>query len=157
MTVAIPLSQGQVALVDDEDADLATLTWSAARHGKLFYGSRHVYIDGKRTTQALHQVIGARKGIVGPVDHKDRDGLNNTRDNLRAATVSQNGANKAIQSNNTSGVKGVSWNKRDEKWQAKVQVKGRAQSCGTFDKMEDAEESVRAVRARIFGEYACHE
>lgn len=157
MAVSIPLTQDKAALVDDEDADLASWGWCAAKLRKTFYAQRHIYRDdGVRTSQLLHRVIGARMSIEGEVDHRDRNGLNCTRKNLRAATASQNKANQALQSNNTSGVKGVSWNKRDCKWQAKIVVNGKAKAVGTFNDLGLAEVAVQRARERAFGEYACH-
>jgi hypothetical protein len=66
------------------------------------------------------------------------------------------GEYEALQANNTSGVKGVSWNRRDQKWQAKIVVNGRSRAVGTFIDLEAAKEAVRAARERAFGEYACH-
>jgi hypothetical protein len=152
MAVSIPLTQGKTALVDDEDGDLAVLDWYAHKNYKTFYAERTV----SNRTQCLHQVIAARIGISGEVDHRDRNGLNNQRSNLRAATASQNGANRTLRSDNKSGVKGVSWNKRHGKWYSQIRVNGRLRHLGSFDNLKLAEAAVQKAREQAFGEYACH-
>jgi|SRR5665213_808869 len=105
----IQLTQGKVTTIDDVDADLGAFKWHTwkGKNNKTFYAKRNVpKPDGRQTTLLLHRVIARRMGISGPPDHKDRDGLNNHRDNLRQASGSQNEANKDLQVNNTSGYRG---------------------------------------------------
>ncbi|MCO1498261.1 HNH endonuclease, partial [Limosilactobacillus reuteri] len=78
------------------------------------YACRTGRENGKKTFQFLHQQIaGAPPGAI--TDHRDGDGLNNRRANLRPATAVQNGYNCAKYKNNTSGVKGVSFHKQSQK------------------------------------------
>jgi len=87
------------------------------------------------------------------VDHVDHNKSNNNVVNLRWATHSENGMNKRRSTNNTSGVIGVSWNKRDHKWQANISIDGIRKHLGYFDTMEAAKRArVRAVN-RLFGEF----
>jgi len=67
------------------------------------------------------------------VDHRDRNGVNNQRSNLRAATNSEQSRNRAKQSNNTSGFIGVSWDKSRRHWQVQVKVNGKQKHLGYFD------------------------
>lgn len=82
----------------------------------------------------------------GKLDHHDRDRSNNRIANLRPATNSQNGLNRGILANNTSGHKGVSWDKYAQKWHARISVDGNTYSLGLFTDLEDA------VAARKAGE-----
>jgi hypothetical protein len=150
------------SLIDDIDADLAKSNWNIStrrnKYGVLFYADRNVnkkeYYSGKIL---LHRVILERK--LGRkldrreyVDHIDGDGLNNTRDNIRLATPSQNSINKRMQSNNTSGVRGVCWNGR--KWQAEIKVKGQKKLyLGQFDTIEEAAAVYQKRAVKLFGEY----
>lgn len=112
----IPLTQGKVALVSDEDYEyLMQWKWYARRAGKTFYAGRHVRLKLKQKVFHMHRVIAERLGILEAPDHKDRNGLNNQRSNLRAATISQNKANRGRNKNNTSGYKGVYWDKERKK------------------------------------------
>ena len=71
-------------------------------------------------------------------DHIDRDGLNNTRANLRSADKRLNSLNRWVQTNNTSGYKGVSWNKALGKWESSVWEYRKKRVLGYFDDLEDA-------------------
>lgn len=88
------------------------------------------------------------------IDHIDGNGLNNRIKNLRLATRSQNGANRALQSNNTSGIKGVHWAARSKKWKAQVSVGGRVKSLGYFESIDDATAAYRAATEQYFGSFA---
>lgn len=88
------------------------------------------------------------------VDHKDRNRDNNSADNLRAATRTQNGGNKSMHRNNTSGKKGVSWHKRIGKWSANIRVNDRLKNLGYFDDLEEASSAYRKAAVEAFGDYA---
>ena len=90
----ILLSQDKFALLDDQDYDiLMKWKWYAAKIGFTFYARRKTSRKNPpRKTICMHQTIAERMGILGEVDHIDRNGLNNQRDNLRLATDSQNSA-----------------------------------------------------------------
>ena len=85
----------------------------------------------------MHRVIlGVSKGIL--VDHRDRNGLNNRRSNLRPANHAQNGWNRKLASNNKSGIHGVSFITRYDKWMAAIRVNGRRINLGLFGDKNDA-------------------
>jgi len=153
----VPLSQGRFALVDDADADLLAFKWYASKGHRTWYARRNVPAsDGEQTTVRLHRVIADRMGVAGDIDHRDRHGLNCTRGNLRAATDQQNAANRPLRSDNTSGVKGVHWCKRREKWHAHIRVAGRNRHLGYFVDLSAAADAARSAREQAFGEFACH-
>lgn len=88
------------------------------------------------------------------IDHINSDGLDNRMSNLRSASLTQNHANKRQQSNNTSGVKGVSWNKAAGKWRAHIQLQGTQLYLGSFADKADAAEAYRRAAIEAFGEFA---
>ncbi len=101
----------------------------------------------------LHKCIAIRMGldIEGKlIDHKDRDTLNNQRENLRVATHTQNMANRGIASNNTSGYKGVTLNKRTGKWAARV---GK-DHLGAYSTAEEAAQIYNNAARERYGEFA---
>jgi hypothetical protein len=87
------------------------------------------------------------------VDHIDNDKTNNNISNLRFATSKENSQNSKLRSNNTSGHKGIYFNKRAKKWRAHIQIDGININIGYFDNLEDAK-IARINRAnQAFGVY----
>ena len=91
---------------------------------------------------------------TGDIDHVNRDKLDNRIRNLRLATPSQNGANTAVKSRNTSGFKGVTWHKSCKKWQAAIKVAGKNIHLGLWDDPKEAHAAYVAAANEHFGEYA---
>lgn len=88
------------------------------------------------------------------IDHKDRDGQNNRWENLREATKALNAANAKLRRENTSGLKGVSWGKRDGKWRAYISSGGKFFSLGQFDCPAAAHFSYLVEADKHFGKFA---
>lgn len=151
----IPLTQGLSAIIDLDDLPLvAGKNWHAARDGDRVYAITDVRDEsGKKTCLSMHRLLLAcPEGVEG--DHRDGDGLNNRRHNLRPATKAQNGRNRRRNKNNTSGFKGVSWHTQRSRWRAQIMVDRHKKSLGLFDTPEDAYAAyVRASKA-LHGEFA---
>lgn len=164
--VSIPLTQGQVALIDEVDGDLSQLKWCAKREKtkKIFpyYAIRKApRTGGSRTSETLHRVIFARllgrHLLIGEqVDHVNGNGLDNRRSNLRLASASQNGCNKGKNENNTSGYKGVTFCRSDRKWRAQIRSYGDAQPryLGGFSSIIDAAIAYDRAAYELHGEFA---
>ena len=90
------------------------------------------------------------------LDHADTVGSNNSWGNLRLATQSQNLANAVLRSDNTSGFKGVYWNKTRKKWIAQICIAGKPVYLGRFNTKEEAVSARREVAVMAFGEFARH-
>lgn len=127
----IPLTKGYEAAIDIADLPLvAGKPWCAdIRYRKdgtvrTVYAVRVETRDKKSRTALMHRVI-AETPLGMEADHWDGNGLNNRRSNLRNATVAQNRQNAAISADNTSGVKGVCWDKRAKKWKAQIAADGK--------------------------------
>lgn len=86
----------------------------------------------------------------GEVDHKNGNGLDNRKCNLRIATSSQNKANTKIRRDNTSGFKGVIWHKASNKWMARVADK----YLGLFRSKYEAAKAYNQKAKEMFGEFA---
>lgn len=106
--------------------------------GTAYYCSRlaHLYMTGKWPEEE--------------VDHKDRDPNNDKWENLREATSSQNKINRGLNSSNTSGFRGVSFNKARGKWVAYVDTL----QLGAFDTIEEAVAARDSAAKDIHGEFA---
>jgi len=144
----IPLTQGQQAIVDDEDYDLVVqYKWHAKKGYNKFYAGRSVGTYGK---QLMHTLITG----FAQVDHVNGDGLDNTRANLRPATTSQNAANRQKRSGRSSKYKGVVFRKDRKKWIARIQVDGRRINIGLFENEMVAAKAYDDKAIQHFGEYA---
>lgn len=147
----IQLTQGKVAIVDDADYDwLSQFKWYTYKHRNTWYAVRNIPpTNGKRSKIKMHQVICEKN-----CDHKDGNGLNNQRTNLRAATASQNQHNRRISKNNTSGLKGVTLDKRRNKWMARIVFNGKSKFLGLFATRAEAGRAYDQAARELYGEFA---
>jgi HNH endonuclease len=155
MKIEIPLTQNKVAIIDKEDAELiSNYKWYANKRGGTFYALTNVRKpDGKRTILSMHRLLLSNPiGIW--IDHRDGNGLNNCRSNLRLVTGSQNQANSRLRVDNKSGFKGVCWNRQVGKWQVYITVKGNRIHLGLFDDKEKAGSIYDKAAEKYFGKYA---
>ena len=88
------------------------------------------------------------------IDHIDSVRSNNRFSNLREASHAQNQWNKALQKNNSSGHKGVCWNKGLNKWQAGIRVSNKYLLIGCFETAEAAAKAYSSAARQHFGEFA---
>ena len=86
--------------------------------------------------------------------HGKESRYDNRKSNLRLATISQNGMNKTLQSNNTSGVAGINWDKGREKWRARIKINRREIHLGYFNDFNDAVLARKNAEKKYFGEYS---
>lgn len=149
MPHSIPLTRGQVTLVDDADyARLRRWRWRFTSNG---YAARTVHRDGKTTTVLMHRfLLGAQPGQT--VDHIDGNRLNNTRANLRLVTPIQNQQNRKITTRSRSGFKGVTAS--GSRWLARIHVDGRQIHLGYHDTAQQAALTYDHAARRFFGRYA---
>lgn len=153
----LPLSQGLSAIVDDEDyEELNKFKWYAKKHRNTFYVYRNsMKIEGypkRKTGIKLHRVImSAPKELQ--VDHKNGNGLDNRKENLRLCTNIQNHQNRKA-TERTSKYKGVHWHKATNKWQVQIRVACKRKHLGVFeDEILAAKEYDKEASAH-FGEFA---
>ncbi len=152
----IPLSQGQFALVDDKDVDrLKSYNWYALRVPHGFYVICNIKKDKKTTTMSMHRfLLNAPDGV--DVDHKDHNGLNNQRANIRLCTRSQNMMNQRCgQKNEASIFKGVCASNRGKPWRAKLRIGRNHVSLGNYATEEEAAMAYDEGAQELFGEFAC--
>jgi hypothetical protein len=150
----IRLPQGKEALLSDEDFDyLNQWIWSVTISRTTAYATRQTPRPNRKTIY-MHKVVAARMGIAGRTDHKDRNGLNNQRENLRAATRSQNQLNQDRSKMNRSGYRGVSWNSVCNKWQVRTYLEGKQVHVGYFDSPIEAAKAYDRAARRLHGEFA---
>lgn len=146
----IALTQGGVALVDDEDYPLlARRRWRLRRcNGKLY-----AVCEGAIRGQQLYMhrvVLDAPVGL--DVDHRNGDGLDNQRKNLRLASRTQNLGNQ-VKTRGASRFKGVSPARRG-RWQGHIAFERKQFNLGTFDSEEGAARAYDLKARELFGEFA---
>lgn len=157
--IRIPLGRDNLfLLLDDEDSDLAAISWYAHRGKDDNFYAAHREGSGARERVWAHDLVLERKLfrelVPGELaDHINRNKLDCTRDNLRPASKSNNAANKTKSSKlATSRYKGVS--KARNKWKASITVCGKTLYLGTFDKEADAAYTYNKAARECFGEFA---
>lgn len=145
----INLTQGQFALVDDEDYEyLNQWKWYAALNWgtRTFYATRYSKkgeIEGPRKRIFMHRVImKTPKGLF--VDHINHDTINNCKINLRNCTTAENCRNRKINSRNTTGYKGVTKRKKSVNFDASIAVDGKTYHLGSFKTAKEAKEAYEA-------------
>ena len=151
-SIEIPLTQGQVAVVDADDYRFVrNHLWQAhITHSGVYAASRPY---SKRASQVLmHRVITAARG--GDVDHINHDPIDNRRSNLRVVTHQQNLCNAVKHARGWSVFKGVTWNARRNKWYASIQSNGERRHLGVFVNERDAAMAYDRAAREMNGEFA---
>ena len=112
--------------------------------------------DGTRTSVLMHQLIMGTDGISTMPDHihGKQSRNDNRKSNLRIVTKSQNNINQPVRKDNTSGTKGVNWNKDLNKWRVRIQVNHKRILIGDYDNLDDAKDARRAAEEKYHQEYS---
>jgi len=159
MVKTIPLSQGQVAIVDDADFDRVSTTggWCFTTHpgDKTGYATRSVKLGGRWTTQLLHRFVLHLKPGDLEVDCINGNGLDCRRENLRLATHQQNLCNQGKRRGSfSSQFKGVTWDKAKGKWQAQITANYKYKGLGYFNTELSAATAYDSAAVRLHGKFA---
>ena len=149
----------------DYNPETGILTWKVSPRPSVKVGQeagshrnkRYLGVRFKQKDYGYHRIAYFIYHGVDPleneIDHIDGNSLNNKIDNLRLATRSQNVINRQFQKNNKSGVVGVHWEKKYQKWQARISYKNKKIHLGYFDDIEEAKAARIAAEKKYFGEY----
>lgn len=144
---------GLFALVDDADYELVNayrwfVRWSTSRNRRVPYATARIPGDSKHMI-SMHRLVTGNP----QTDHKNGNGLDNQRHNLRPATDAENMRNRRKLAG-TSHLKGVYWDRRRSKWHAAISVGKSRYFLGYHDDEEEAGRPYDAAAAKHFGEFA---
>lgn len=153
----IQLSKGYVALVDDADYEaLGVFKWSAAvrksANSQRVYACRVYQVEGYQTMVLMHKFLAGLHGL-GDVDHRDGNGLNNQRLNLRSCSRTQNNANAIKRrrgGQSSSRFIGVSHHRETGKWGCQL----KKRHIGLFRDEADAATAYNFAALEEYGEFA---
>lgn len=151
------------AQVSDKDfKHLNQWSWSLLKSKKtsIQYAYKNIRQGKVHTHIYMHRIVLERKlnRLITSnelTDHKDCDGLNNKRSNIRLATYTQNQRNQRISKNNTSGYVGVVWEKRRKKWQAQIVIDYKCYFLGYFNNKIDAVNARIIAAKREYKQFYC--
>lgn len=147
-TVTVLFSNSDKTFICDLDDWELAKNYNWALHHT---GYAYTTVDSKYTT--FHDFVMNNKDRKLQIDHKNINPLDNTKNNLRIVTRSQNMMNRNILKNNTSGYKGISLNKATGRWIARIGINGKRISLGTYDDIKDAIKIREEAELKYFGEY----
>lgn len=138
---------GEETIIDLEDLDFII--------GHKWYCNAWNYaetkIDGKACMMQSLLIDNPQNMII---DHKNRNTLDNRKSNLRLVTKSQNAMNTKVPANNTSGVMGVCYNKKQDKWRAYITINQQQINLGYYKEFNEAVKNRLLGEKKYFGEYA---
>ena len=138
---------GREFYFDLEDYDkIKNYCWRVNKKGYVV-----TKISGWQVMLLMHRIVLPNSDIVDHINHNAAD---NRKCNLRDCNNTQNSRNRMLSSNNTSGVCGVTFNKKGNKWQAQIGVDGERLYLGMFECFEQAVAARLEAEARYFGEFA---
>jgi hypothetical protein len=151
----IYLGEGKFTLVSPSDFYLFNnFQWCAKEYRGCFHAVRfNNHGDKGPMILSMHRLIMTPpRGLI--VDHRNRNGLDNRRSNLRLATYSQNNCNKPKRKNTSSRFVGVSFDKRGQHWVAYIHHNGKHIWLGRFDNEIDAAKARDKAARQYHGEFA---
>jgi hypothetical protein len=151
MAKEIILTQGKVAIIDDDDFEyLNQFKWYANNN----YAVRCFTVSKNKVNRILmhREIMKPNKGMV--IDHLDGNTLNNQKNNLRICTHAENMRNSKISINNKSGYKGVSYQENSNNYRAQIKFNNKKINIGDFIDPIDAAKAYNAAALKYHGEFA---
>lgn len=159
------ITADQLRLLMAYDQKSGVMTWLVRTSNRVKIGDvvgsshvqgyREVGVNGR--SYLLHRLVWLHVHGSWPsshIDHVNGDRTDNRIMNLREATRSQNLSNRRATRLNTSGYKGVTWERRRKKWQAQITVRRKLKFLGYFDCVKKAHDAYWKAAQELHGEFA---
>lgn len=155
--IEIQLTRGQVAIIDDIDADLANMKWSAFFNPRCgpngaFYASRSRL--GLMHRRIMERIVNRKLERSELVDHRNLNSLDNRRENLRIATNTLNNANRRKAKHSGQPYKGIRLKETTQRWEARIWKDKKCYHLGYFDTPEEAHKAYCQKASELYGEFA---
>ena len=157
------IAQDRLMEVLEYSPETGVFTWTQRRRGvkvgeecgriSKAHGYREICVDGVLSRAHRLAFIYMTGNCPKYVDHINCVKTDNRWDNLRACTHSQNMVNTELQADNTSGVKGVVWDKHRSKWRAQATIRGKKYNLGRYDDKGAAIEAYRRKMVEEHGDF----
>ena len=142
----------------------------STKHNKILKAGKYptgypmviLYKDKKAFSKSIHRLVADTFYYIEDfkekqIDHIDRNIVNNNLLNLRPCTPRQNQFNHTKQKNNTTGYKGVSFNKQRNKYIAQMKLNGKQVNLGGFNTPEKAYEKYKDECKKYHGDFLCND
>ncbi len=151
--ILVPLTQGYGTIVSNDDYErVMTRSWQVFFKKGKPYATSSFSRGGKQGKIWMHRfILDAPEGML--VDHRDGNGLDNTRENIRICTALENARNTR-KNRGSSRFKGVSWDKVRERWEAGITVNGKRIYLGRFISEDLAAKKYDKAALLHFGDFA---
>lgn len=149
----IPLTQGKVALVDDEDyEELMKYKWHYDHN--IYTGMSYAvgYIGNNKKIRMHRFIMKSPDNTV--CDHINRNTLDNRKENLRNVTISQNAMNRKATSRNKLGLKNISFRKENSKFRVQIEMNGKIVFYNQYETLEEAIQARDEALKKYHGEFA---
>ena len=155
MTKQISISRGMTATVDDSDFNsVKDYEWYAVPGYNTWYAMRWEGIRPQRKHVFLHRFLMGVSDSHVLIDHKNGNGLDCTRGNMRTCTRMQNTCNSVKQKSSAAGYRGVYRDKNENFYSAQIEVNGNKIRLGYFKTKEDAARAYNDAAIKHHGEFA---
>lgn len=152
----VPLTRGLYSVIDsDMNESISAHNWNAVRSRSTFYTQRAVAGSNKtgEYTSIHRTIMGLKRYDKEQVDHRDGNGLNNMRENLRICSAHENSMNRKPNYNKKI-TKGVGFVKRGRgRWRARIRLNGKLYHLGYFDAEKQAGEAYREASKLLHGAF----
>lgn len=150
----IKLTQGKIALIDDDDYNrVKNYSWCAHNEGSNWYAVTSIKNGNKHSTMRMHRLImNAKPNKI--MDHINGNGLDNRKENLRFCTHRENSRNKKAIIGRTSIYKGVSLRKSTGKFEAYININLKRKHLGFFIDEIQAAKAYNKAAKKHYGKFA---